>query len=336
MSKKQRTVTIQDVAKKAGVSVSTVSRVLNDKVDVAAETQQRVQSVINSLGYSSNLAAKSMRSLRTNIIGLIVPDLEYPFSLEVLKGVNRVIAKSKYDLLVYTTGSFQKQDTARHEQQYVSLLNGTITDGVIVVTPSAAKFSSNAPIVSIDPHVIIEKYPTIYADHYQGAVEAMRYLLSLNHRRIAYISGRSGVQNTERYRAYCDELEKAGIAHDSALVLEGDYSTVRGRECAQQLLSMKHPPSAIFAANDQSALGVFEAAKALNYRIPEDLSLVGFDNIPEAKQYELTTVDQSLIQMGSKAVEMLIKLISGEKIESSYQKIPAKLVVRNSCQLKVP
>ncbi len=155
MPKKTGSVTIQDVAKVAGVSVSTISRVLNNKVDVAEETQQHILDVIQQMGYSSNLAARSMRSSHTNLIGMIVPDVEFPYSLEMLKGVNHAISNQKYDLLIYTTGTYQKQDTALHEQHYVKLLNGTVTDGVIVVTPSAAWFSTSAPIVSIDPHKTI-------------------------------------------------------------------------------------------------------------------------------------------------------------------------------------
>lgn len=332
MSRKQSTVTILDVANAAGISVSTVSRVLNNKVDVSLETQQHVRNIIQQLGYSSNLAARSMRSAHTNLIGLIVPDVEHPYSLEVLKGVNHAILDQKYDLLIYTTGSYQKQDTAQHEQHYVSLLNGTVTDGVIVVTPSANQFSTSAPIVSIDPHVLIEEYPTIYSDHYQGASEAMRYLTGLGHRRIGYISGRNGMQNHERHKAYADVLQEVGVKYDSDLIVEGDYSTSTAAECARRLFALKEPPSAIFAANDQSALGVLAAAKDIGIRIPEDLSLVGFDNIPEASYFGLTTVDQSLVRMGSMAAKLLMQLIEGEEIETVVQRIPATLVIRQSCR----
>ncbi len=336
MSKTTHSITIHDVARSAGVSVSTISRVLNNKADVSLETQEHVKEVIQSLGYTSTLAARSMRSLHTNILGVIVPDIEHPFSHEVLKGINRVIASSKYDLLVYTTGSFQKQDTAQHEQQYVSRLNGTITDGVILVTPSASTFSSSAPIVSIDPHVFSAEYPTIFTNHYQGAVEVMRYLIGLKHTRIAYISGRPGIQNDERYKAYCDELDHAGIALEAELEVPGDYSIDCGEACANKLFSLPRPPSAIFAANDQTALGVMKAASSAQINIPQDLSLVGFDNIPETKYCGLTTVDQSLVDMGRQAVELLIKLIEGKTIETHTIKIFPSLVIRDSCQVFVP
>lgn len=334
MRKKSGSITIQDVARAAGVSVSTISRVLNNRADVAEDTQQHIVDVIQQMGYSSNLAARSMRSVHTNLIGMIVPDVEYPYSLEMLRGVNHAISNQKYDLLIYTTGTYQKQDTALHEQHYVKLLNGTVTDGVIVVTPSAALFSSSAPIVSIDPHTIVENYPTIYADHYQGATEAMRYLLGLGHRRIGYITGRPGLQNGERQRAYEDALRAAGIELDPHLVVAGDFSSQCAAGCTRRLLSLPQPPSAIFAANDQTALGAWETARELGLRVPEDLSLVGFDDIPEAKFYGLTTVHHPLVQMGSMAVELLIKLIEGEKPETYLQKIPTHLITRNSCQAR--
>src|SRR5512146_2551629 len=162
MRKAKQTVTIQDVAKRAGVSVSTVSRVLNGKADVASDTQDRIRSVIDNLGYTTNLAARSMRSSRKNLLGLLMPDIAYPFAIEVMKGVNRAIAESEFDLLVYTTGDVRKSGSASHEQKYVSLLNNSITDGVIIVAPVTDKFSTDAPIVSIDPLMRDPNYPAVH------------------------------------------------------------------------------------------------------------------------------------------------------------------------------
>ena len=135
MRKTRQSVTIQDVAKAAGVSVSTVSRVLNGKVDVASETQDRIRSVIDDLGFTTNLAARSMRSHKKNLVGLIMPDIAYPFAIEVMKGVNRAIAESEFDLLVYTTGDVRKSGRAFHEQKYVSLLTNSISDVIPITQP---------------------------------------------------------------------------------------------------------------------------------------------------------------------------------------------------------
>jgi LacI family transcriptional regulator len=333
MQDKKRTVTIRDVAREAGVSVSTVSRVLNGKVDVASDTQDRILSVIDDLGYATNLAARSMRSQKNNMIGLIMPDIAYPFAIEVMKGVNRAIAESDFDLLVYTTGDVRKSGRASHEQKYVSLLTNSITDGAIIVAPVAGEFLTNAPIVSIDPLMSDPHYPSVHATNYQGAVDAMQYLLSLGHLRIAHISGRSELESSNRrLSGYLNSLEKAGIGVDPALIAPGDYTTETGARAARALLSLDCPPTAIFASNDQTAIGVYQVAEEMGLRIPQDLSVVGFDNITESKYMGLTSIDQFISEMGFVATQMLIKLIHEEPLEAQTYRMQTRLVTRNSCQ----
>jgi len=333
MRKTRQTVTIQDVAKTAGVSVSTVSRVLNGKVDVASETQDRIRLVIDDLGYTTNLAARSMRSFKKNMVGLIMPDIAYPFAIEVMKGVNRAIAESEFDLLVYTTGDVRKSGRASHEQKYVSLLSNSITDGVIIVAPVTGAFSTDAPIVSIDPLMSDPNYPSVHATNYQGATDAMNYLLGLGHTRIGFISGRAELESSNRrLKGYRDAIEKAGLSIDEKLIASGDYTTETGAKCAHELLSGENPPSAIFASNDQAAMGVFQVAQEMGIRIPQDLSLIGFDNIMESKYMRLTTVDQFISEMGFVATQILIKLINGEALDEQTYQMQTQLVIRNSCQ----
>ena len=333
MRKKKRTVTIQDVAKTAGVSVSTVSRVLNGRVDVASETQERILLVIDDLGYTTNLAARSMRSQKKNLVGLIMPDIAYPFAIEVMKGVNRAIAESEFDLLVYTTGDVRKSGRAFHEQKYVSLLTNSISDGVVIVAPVAGEFNIDAPIVSIDPLASNPNYPAVHATNYQGAVEAMEYLLGLGHKRIGYISGRVELESSNRrLMGYRASLEKAGILLDEELIASGDYTTETGVSGARNLLALENPPTAIFASNDQMAMGVFQVAEELGIRIPDDLSVVGFDNIPESKYMGLTTVDQFISEMGFVATQMLIKLINEATLEDQTYRMQTQLIVRTSCR----
>lgn len=333
MRKKKRTVTIQDVARKARVSVSTVSRVLNGKVDVASETQERILSVIDDLGYTTNLAARSMRSHKKNLVGLIMPDIAYPFAIEVMKGVNQAIAESEFDLLVYTTGDVRKSGRAFHEQKYVSLLTNSISDGVVIVAPVAGEFNIDAPIVSIDPLASNPNYPAVHATNYQGAMDAMEYLLGLGHRRIGFISGRAELESSNRrLKGYREALEKAGIPVDESLIASGDYTTETGISGARQLFAMEKPPTAIFASNDQMAMGVYQVAEELGLRIPEDLSVVGFDNITESKYMGLTTVDQFISEMGYVATQMLIKIINGVPLEDQTYRMQTRLVIRNSCR----
>jgi LacI family transcriptional regulator len=328
-------ITIQDVATAAGVSVSTVSRVLNDKVDVAPETFEKVQRVIEELGYTSSLAAKSMRSRKTNVIGLVLHDLEQSFCLNVVRGVNRAIEQMDYDLLVYTGGNSRDRSWAVRERQYVSLLNGSITDGIIVVTPTAETFSTHYPLVAVDPHLDSADFPAVIATNHVGAQAAMEYLLGLGHRRIGFIGGRPDLQSAvRRLQGYQDSLRQANIPLDPDLIQIGDFTQETGYRCAQKLLALPVRPTAIFAANDKSAIGAIEAITEIGLKVPEDISVVGFDNIEEASFVNggLTTVDQFISDMGRVAVEMLVKLIQNQPLENQLFRMPTKLIVRNTCR----
>ncbi len=330
-----RNVTIQDVARAAGVGVTTVSRVLNDKDDVSPETYRRVREVIAELGYTSSLAARSLRSQNTGVIGLIMPELEDSFCIQVIKGINQAIIALDYDLLAYTSGSSKRPSKAEREQHYVSLLNGTITDGVILVTPAATRFSTAAPVVAVDPNHDCGGCISVIATNHAGAISAMEYLINLGHSRIGFITGRadllSGEQRLAGYRA---ALERAGLPLDPDLIAAGDFTRAAGYECTKRLLALAQPPTAIFAANDQSAFGAFDAARELGWRVPEDLSVIGFDNIPEATYCtpSLTTIDQFIDRMGYIATELLVKLIRGQTPAGNVCEVPTQLVIRDSCR----
>ncbi len=335
MRASQKPVTIHDVAEAAGVSVSTVSRVLNDKDDVASETYMRVQQVIDELGYVSSLAARGMRSRRTNVIGLIMPDVCSLYSIAVMQGVNRAIAQMDYDLIIYTNGDVQKNASAAQESYYVSLLNGRVTDGVIVVTPAATNFPTVAPVIAIDPNNESPECPSIISTNRSGALQVMTHLTGLGHRRIGFITGRIELVSTNRrLQGYKDGLAAAGLPLDEDLIQIGDYTTQTAVGCTKNLLALDDPPTAIFASNDMSAMGVYQAAEELGVRIPDDLSVVGFDNLREAAfiRPALTTVDQSVAEMGYLAADMIVKLINGETLEYDPQKFPTKLVIRESCR----
>jgi LacI family transcriptional regulator len=335
MKRAKSSVTIHDVAKAAGVSVSTVSRVLNGKDDVAYETFEKVRLVIDELGYTSSLAAKSMRSRKTNVIGLVTPNLDEPFCIQVVMGVNRAIHDLSYDLMVYTGGNLARDNWAARERHYVSLLNGSITDGAIVVTPTTATFSTHSPLVAVDPHLDSTEFPAVISTNRAGALAAMEYLVSLGHRRIGFIGGRPDLQSaTRRLLGYKDGLQQANLPFDSELVQIGDFTQEIAYTCAQKLLALSNRPTAIFAANDKSAVGVIEAAQNAGLHIPNDLSVIGFDNILEAPYIHggLTTVDQSIEQMGYIAVEMLIDLIQNKPLDDYIRRVPTELIIRNTCR----
>jgi len=329
----KRSITIRDVAKKSGVSVSTVSRVLNGKVDVAKATKNHVLKIIDDLGYSTNLAARSMRSSKKNLIGLIMPDIAYPYAIEVMKGVNQAIAESEFDLLVYTSGDVRKRGHITSEQKYITLLAKSISDGIIVVAPVTSEYNIDKPIVSIDPVTSDPSYPSVHATNYEGSMEAVEYLIGLGHQRIGFIGGRVELESAnQRLSGYRNALEEAGIPVDEQLIVSGDYTTKTGIEGGQKLLLLEDRPTAIFASNDQMAMGVYQIAEEMELHIPGDFSLVGFDNIPESKYLGLTTVDQFISEMGYAATQMLIRIINEIPEENQTLKIKTQLVVRNSCR----
>jgi LacI family transcriptional regulator len=335
MRSKQSVVTITDVAKAAGVSVTTASRVLNNKDDVAPETYEKVRRVMQELNYTASLAAKSMRSRTANVIGLVMPEVTEPFDLEVIKGVGAAIRESGYDLLIYTSGGPPLSKRASWEQEHVALLSGGLTDGCVVVTPSAPTFPDTTRIVVIDPQGEGANVPSVIATNRVGALAAMEYLIGLGHRRVGFIGGRPDTLSaTRRFEGYKDGLATAGIAYDPDLVQGGDYTRERGRAAARQLLDRPDRPTAIFAANDKTAMGAIDVAQELELRIPQDLSVIGFDNIPEAAQVtpKLTTVDQSIQEMGKLATKLLIGILRGEAPEQMLYKVPTHLIIRESCQ----
>jgi LacI family transcriptional regulator len=217
----------------------------------------------------------------------------------------------------------------------VALLNNSITDGVVIVTPSATDFPTAAPVVAVDPNTESPDIPAVIATNHAGALSAMEHLIGLGHRRIGFIGGRSDLQSAIRRRqGYEDGLRRAGLPVDADLIQDGDFTAAMAGLCARRLLNLPDPPTAIFAANDQSAFGVISAARELGIRIPDDLSVVGFDNIPEAaySQPALTTVDQFVAEMGYAAIQLLMNLIQGNPQENDLITIPTQLVIRDSCR----
>jgi LacI family transcriptional regulator len=327
-------VTIGDVAAQAGVSIATVSKVINGRYGVAAETLARVRAVIDELGYESSIVAQSLRSHRTNVIGILVTDIE-PFSAELLKGAARAIRGTGYELVVYSGGGLDR-DLAGWERRYLSRISGTLTDGTILVTPSVADVdvAHGAPVVVVDPHAGPSTGPSVASDNFEGAVTATRYLIGLGHRRIGFLAGRPDLESArQRERGFREALAAAGIELDPDLVRVGLYQQESAEEPARQLLQLRRPPTAVFAANDVTAIQMMRAARSRGIAIPGELSVIGFDNIPESALTEpgLTTIEQPIQGMGFEAVRMLIGLIDQTSSGPLQLTLPTALVVRQSC-----
>jgi LacI family transcriptional regulator len=325
-------VTIRDVAAQAGVSVATVSKVLNQRYGVAAATLARVQGVIDELGYEASLVAQSLRNHKTNVIGILVADLE-PFSTELLKGAADAIRGSGFELVVYSAGG-RTSDPVGWERRYLSRLSGTLVDGAVLVTPAVSlEAVPGTPVVAVDPHTGPSALPTIDSDNLRGAQLATEHLLELGHRRIAFLAGRPDLQSAQlRKTGYLRALAAAGVPVSEALIRDGAYDPVTSARSAHELLTGPDRPTAVFAANDLSAIAAVGAARELGLDVPGDLSVVGFDNVPESALCTppLTTVNQPIREMGHRAITLLIALINGEPVDRTHITLDTGLVVRSS------
>lgn len=320
-------ITIQDIARLAGVSHSTVSRVLNKKPDVDAVTRERVLRVMREQGYVPNLAATRLAGGRSQILGVLVPSLSWPFipdimqgvvsnSLqwplipEIMRGVTECIGDTDYELLLYN-GNRPKD----HREVINRILATQLVCGLLAILPGQAAGDlmrareQNLPLVVIDDQGVVDGLPWVGTDNRYGAYLAVKHLIGLGHRRIGHIRGLYACSE-ERYQGYCDALREAGITPDPALVLQGDFETTSGQACARAFFAMPERPTAIFAGNDQMAYGVLTAAGQRGVRVPQDVAVVGFDDIPLSAHVrpELTTVRQPFFEMGQCATELLLAL----------------------------
>ena len=330
-------VTMQQVAEEAGVSISTVSKVINGRYGVSTETVDHVTEVIQRLGYEASLVARSLRNRRTNVIGVLVMDFE-PFSTEVLKGVADAVHGSGYELIAYSAGGHVEAQVG-WERRSLSRLMGSLVDGAVLVTPTVTDVQADGPVVAVDPHTGPSRLASVAADNLQGARLGVEHLLGLGHTRIGMITGRSDLLSAQqREQGYREALAAAGLRVDEALVRPGGFEPELAREAAHELLSLPEPPTAVFAANDLSALTTLEVAKELGLDVPRRLSVVGFDNIPESALTEppLTTVEQPIRRMGQHAAAMLLALVSGEEVADLHRTLDTALVLRASTAPPAP
>jgi len=323
-------VTITDVARTAGVSVATVSKVINGRYGVAQATTTRVMEVIDSLGYESSLVARSLRSHRTHVIGILVAEFE-PFSAEILKGAAGALADTGYELLAYTGGLHGRG--AGWERRYLSRLSGTLIDGAVLVTPTVVDADAGVPVVAIDPHTGPTGLPTVDSDNLGGSVLGTEHLLGLGHRRIAFVGGRPDLESSRlREQGFRQAMAAAGVDVDERLVRAGDYRKESTVEPARELLARDDRPTAVFAANDLSAMATIDVAHALGLAVPRDLSVIGFDDIPESAQTDppLTTVHQPIQALGAAAIGMLTALLDGGDTSDPHVRLPTSLVRRGT------
>jgi LacI family transcriptional regulator len=326
--------TIRQIADLAGVSIATVSRVLNRRGDVSDETRDLVSRVIRENGYTANRSARGLSAGRTGLVGILVP-LVYPaYFSAILGGAAEALSERSLQIVLSPTGGEHDREVS-----VLDRLHG-LTDGSLIILPEESSeeleglLDSGYRFVVLDPLMPLdERIPSVSAAHTSGADQAMRHLLELGHRRIAQITGPRGWLATEdRRRGYRAALAAAGILPDQSLEVEALPEIPPGREAAEYLLDLPEPPTAIFAFNDNIAIGAVQAARSRGLRVPEDLSIVGFDDVEHATIVtpELTTVRQPLAEMGRTAVSLLIRLLERQRFETLHVELATRLVVRDS------
>jgi LacI family transcriptional regulator len=291
---------------------------------------------MDRLGYVINRQARSLAGGKTNIIGMLVPDLGTGYIGEIIRGVDAELGLSGYDMMLYTT-----HRTAAKEASYVANLAQGMVDGLVLVLPRnpvdyiGILMKRKFPFVLIDHQGTGKECPSVGATNWQGAYQAAEYLIEIGHREIGFITGWMDLGcATDRLEGYKAALRTHHLPFRSELVYEGTFNQTDGYTGALKLLSIPEPPTAIFASNDVMAMGVMDAVRDRGLRIPEDISVVGFDDIPQAGMVRpaLTTVRQPLEQMGRVATQMLLDVLKEPEKQFNRIELLTNLTVRSSCK----
>jgi LacI family transcriptional regulator, repressor for deo operon, udp, cdd, tsx, nupC, and nupG len=327
-------VRIVDVAKRASVSTATVSRVLSKPGAVKEATTQKVLKAIEDLNYQPNILARQLRRLITNTILVVVPDITNPFFSNVLRGIKSVATTNGYQVLLGDTGN-----DVELENGYLNILQQKKADGMILLTARMEphiieEATKSFPIVLACEYIEGSSIPTVSIDNISGARKATEYLIKLGHKRIGCITGPLNVVlGRDRLKGYYQAMTQKGLDVEPVLIQEGDFTYESGFNLMMKFLALGEWPTAIFAANDEMAMGAIKALKSKGIKVPDDISIIGFDDIRFASIFEptLTTIAQPAFAIGVNAMELLIKFINKEEIKRQQIILEDHLIVRESC-----
>lgn len=329
------TPTIADIAAYLNVSKTTVSRVLNNKPDVSPETVKRVKAAMEELGYVPSMQAVSLAKGKANCIGMLVPALDWPVVLDLLHGVTTAVERSDYGLMLHTM--------TRSEEAIQRFTNQVVRakqiDGLIVLTPPgmidylAELHHNGLPTVLIDDQGYNPTFPTVTTSNLTGGYSATQHLINNGRRHIAFINGPKHYGcNRDRFAGYCQALREASLTVSPQMVYEGDFTVQAGIDAMRTLFAENTELDGIFAGNDLTAIGAMRAIREAGLRIPEDIAVVGFDNI-NASAYTtppLTTVHQPFFEMGQAAVNLMLSHLNGTNFPDRPIELPTSLVIRES------
>ncbi|MDR3432881.1 MAG: DNA-binding transcriptional regulator CytR [Rouxiella aceris] len=326
--------TMKDVAEQAGVSTATVSRALMNPEKVSAPTRQRVEQAVIAVGYSPHSLSRNLKRNESRTILVIIPDICDPFFADVIQGIERTAAEHGYLVLI--------GDCAQQNQQEKTFINLIITkqiDGMLLLGSDLPFDASKEEQRNLPPMVMANEFapelelPTVHIDNLTAAYEAVHYLLGLGHQRIACITGPEAMPLCQyRLQGYIQAIRRNGLTVESQYIANGDFSYESGALALTKLMSQPTTPTAIFCHNDMMAIGAMYQAKKLGLRIPQDLSIVGFDDIKLSQFYDppLTTVAQPRFQLGREAMLLLLEQLNGHSVQSGSRLLDSELIIRGS------
>jgi DNA-binding LacI/PurR family transcriptional regulator len=324
--------TIQDVARLANVGVGTVSRVINNQANVSEATRQRVKATIEALGYKPDQAARALRHGKTGSVGVLVPLFTRHFYVEILRSIVRATSDAGMSLIVFDIERMEDLDTAINRVAARGLVDGLFA---VSIVPSDSQIqtilSSELRLVLID--AFHPQVSSVEIDHSFGAYLAVSYLITLGHKRIGLI-GRPDDPFAEgfgpRKEGYIRALTEAGFPIDNELLVAGEYSRESGTRCMEQLLSLRNRPSAVFAGSDLQALGAIEAIHNAGLRVPEDIAVIGYNDVELAEYVGLTTVRLPLSQVSATATARLSEELSDNSAETRHTCLGGELIIRRT------
>jgi DNA-binding LacI/PurR family transcriptional regulator len=329
--------TIRDVAKLAGVGLGTVSRVINDSPLVSEATRERVNQAIVELNYVPNPTARRLSLRKTLTIAAIAPFFTRPSFTERLRGIENSLAESKYDLIIYNVETVERRDSLIHDVPRRERVDGVI---IIALSPREEDLpflsQADVPVVLVDTnHPSLTSLNRVVVDDVEGGSTATQQLINLGHRRIGYISDPlenpfNFTSSLFRYQGYRQAIEAAGIPFKPEYHGQGEHGRYEAHRLALQMLSLAERPTGIFAASDTQAMGVLEAARDLNLRVPQDLSVIGYDDIEVAEYLGLTTIRQLLFESGQRGVDILLDALENPSKGPVCEKLPTELIVRQT------
>ncbi|XEC93583.1 LacI family DNA-binding transcriptional regulator [Paenibacillus tarimensis] len=340
-------VTIYDIAKEANVSVATVSRVLNNTAPVRKSTRDRIVEIMNKHQFQPNALARSLLKKETGMLGVLLPDITNPFFPEVLSGLDQAARSKGYTYFLCDTFSSNEDhiDQYTRESQYLSILIEKQVDGIIMIggrinlnrvsaemVGEVVEVSKRVPVVMINGHLPGTSIHRVNADERAGAEMAVQHLIDLGHRDIAFIGGYKQMSNTNmRMQSYVRTMTANGIRVDERKIRLGGFNVDQGKSLMEELLGLPERPTAVFCANDMVAIGAIKAARKAGLHIPDDLSIIGFDDVPTASSFipELTTVSLKSRLLGQTGADVLHGLIMKSKMKK-VTVIQPELIVRES------